>query len=280
MKSFRYKIGKLLIVIAIIGGPISIAQGQVKLTPDTLECHIVSFHVGALMAGEGSNSQGLTGGNMGDLYGSPYLDFGLEWSYKTADRWLTSLDADMWFGLTSDNLKLRYERMGSVFTPTGIAMSWGGYSGDVQIYNRGLSVRPGVGYIVPILPKNPNSGLLLKVSGGWLTQKSIFNQEFDKSPVPQLHGDYAKLYDHLRHGIVLTESIGFIYMSNYLTYANFKVTFDISQCWMWSARPYTIDNLMGLNGKDSSRYFDLMYGVKLTWMFPFTGKTSYDYYYY
>ena len=37
---------------------------------------------------------------------------------------------------------------------------------------------------------------------------------------------------------------------------------------------------MGLNGKDESRYFDLMGGVKLSWMFPFTGKTSYDYYYY
>jgi hypothetical protein len=37
---------------------------------------------------------------------------------------------------------------------------------------------------------------------------------------------------------------------------------------------------MGLNGKDNNRYLDFMVGLKLTWMFPLTGKTSYDYYYY
>jgi hypothetical protein len=63
-------------------------------------------------------------------------------------------------------------------------------------------------------------------------------------------------------------------------YINFKITFDLSQCFSWSTRPYIIDKVMGLNGKDNNRYFDLMGGVKLSWMFPFTGKTSYDYYYY
>ena len=35
-----------------------------------------------------------------------------------------------------------------------------------------------------------------------------------------------------------------------------------------------------LNGKDNSRYIDHLVGLKLTWMFPITGRTSYDYYYY
>ena len=45
-------------------------------------------------------------------------------------------------------------------------------------------------------------------------------------------------------------------------------------------RPYQLDNQIGLNGKDSSRYFDLLYGIRLSWMFPLMGKTTYDYYYY
>lgn len=264
----------------VVGGPWAVARGQVKLSPDTLDCHVVSFSVGLLNPVAGSNSLGLEGGSMEELYTGPYLDFGLEWNYKFKSNWLLAFDADIWFGASSDNLRFREERMGNVFTAGGYAMGWGGYDGVVTAYNRGLSAKPGVGRIITLWPKNPNSGILLKLSGGWFMQKTVFTQDFNQAPVPQLSGDYAHLYDHYRNGAMLTESVGFIYMSNYYTYINLKVTFEVSECWSWSSRPYTIDNLMGLKGKDSSRYFDLLYGVKVTWMFPFTGKTDYDYYYY
>ncbi|MBR1799147.1 MAG: hypothetical protein IJ761_04530 [Bacteroidales bacterium] len=255
---------------------------QVKLSPDTLQCYIIGFNAGIMtpISGLHSNSQGYEGGNMADLYKSPYLDFALECDYKYQSNWLLTFDADFWFGLTSDNLKDRTERMGDVFTSTGYAMSWGGYDGAMTFYNRGLALRGGGGKIIPVNHKNPNSGLLLKLSGGWFLQQTKMVQDVNESPVPQLSGDYARLYDHLRHGLILTESFGFWYMNNYRTYVNFRITFDISQCYSWSARPYIIDNKMGLNGKDNSRYFDLLCAVKLTWMFPLTGKTTYDYYYY
>ena len=142
------------------------------------------------------------------------------------------------------------------------------------------AARIGGGKIIPVLKGNPNSGLLLKVSGGWFLQQTVFHQEFTEAPVPQVVDEYGKLYDHLRNGAILTESIGFVFMSNYSTYVNVRISFDISQCFSWSSRPYIIDNKMGLNGKDNNRYFDLLYGVKLTWMFPLMGKTTYDYYYY
>ena len=141
-------------------------------------------------------------------------------------------------------------------------------------------MRPGVAKLFHILPKDPNSGLFVKLSGGWWMQKTVFSQDMNESEVPQLMDDYQHLYDHLRHGVMLTESIGFAYMSNLNTYINVKISFDISQCWSWSSRPYTIDNVVGLNGKDENRYFDLMFGIKLSWLFPITGRTSYDYYYY
>lgn len=280
VKTFIDIIGKpLIIILSFLAIPMS-GRTQVRLTPDTLECYIVGFSAGMMMPGSGSNSLGLQGGNMRDLYDGSNLNFAIEGSYKTQGGWLSCLDADLWFGLNSDNLSQRDARYSNIFLPGNFTLSWGGYDGRVTAYNRGLAVRPGVGKIINILPKNPNSGILLKVGAGWMMQKTVFNQDFDQAPVPQLNGDYAKLYDHLRNGVILTESIGLIYMSNYLTYINLKVSFDISQCWSWSSRSYQIDELMGLNGKDQSRYFDLMYGFKLTWMFPFTGKPTYDYYYY
>ncbi len=258
----------------------TVSLSQVKLSVDTLECHVIGFSAGLLTPGGGSASGGLGGGNMGDLYGSPWLDFSLNCDYKYQSNWLVTLDADLWFGWNSDNLQQRSDRMPNVYLPNGIAYSWGGTDGYLGAYNRGISARIGGGKIIPVIKGNPNSGIFLKLSGGWFLQQTVFNQEYTEAPVPQVTGEYKKLYDHLRNGAILTESIGFVFMSNYSTYVNVRLSFDISQCLSWASRPYTIDNVMGLNGKDNNRYFDLLYGVKLTWMFPLMGKTTYDYYYY
>lgn len=273
----RYILIGVLGVMSLMGG---VVRGQEKHGVDTLECHIIGFSVGTLLPVYGSNSGGMSGGNMMDLYEGPYLNFGLECDYKYQNGWMMTLDGDFWFGYNSDNLRLRAQRMGDIYTSQGYVMSWGGYDGVVTLYNRGISVRPGVMKIFPWLKNNPNSGPFVKLSGGWFLQQTVNSQDMNEAPVPQLDGEYAKLYDHLRNGFILTESIGFAYMSNFSTYVNFKVEFNISQCWSRSSRPYIIDNYMGLNGKDKNTYFDLMLGLKLTWMFPLMGKTSYDYYYY
>lgn len=271
----------LIIGLASLAGLMgSGAMAQVKLTADTLECHIIDFTFGAMMPGAGTASTGMTGGNTADLYKGPFLDFSLGCDYKYKSNWMVTLDGSIWFGYNSDNLKNRAERMGNVYAPGGYALSWGGYDGVVTAYNRSLAVRVGMAKILPVLNNNPNSGIMLGLKGGWVMQKTVFNQNYTESPVPQLNGDYAKLYDHLRNGAILTESIGFIFMSNLSTYVNFKIALELSECVTWSSRSYQIDNIMGLNGKDQNRYFDLIYGVRLTWMFPLMGKTTYDYYYY
>lgn len=256
------------------------AWAQEKKQADTLECPVVGFSFGALMPGSGSASEGALNGNMGDLYKGPYLNFGIEGDYKFASGWMITLNGDLWFGASSNNLQRRDERYPHIFMPGGYTLSWSGVDGNVWAHNRSLAARLGVAKILRVIPGNPNSGILLGMGGGWVMQKTIFTQDMNDSPVPQLMGDYAKLHDHLRNGVMLTQSLGFCYMANYLTYVNFKVEFTLSECMMWSSRKYQIDNLMGLNGKDQNRYFDLVYGLKLTWMFPLMGKTTYDYYYF
>ncbi len=273
----RYKLLAAMALAIIVP---MVSFGQEKHGIDTLECHIIGFSVGAMTPVGGSHSGGLSGGNMKDLYKGPFLNFGIECDYKYKNGWMVTLDGDLWFGYNSDNLTQRAERMGDIYTVEGYVMSWGGYDGVVTLYNRGLAARLGVAKMFPILKRNPNSGPYVKLSGGWLMQKTANTQDMNEASVPQLSGEYAKLYDHLRNGVLLTQTVGFAYMSNFSTYVNFKVELNVSECWTWSSRPYIIDNVMGLNGKDNNRYLDLMVGLKLTWMFPLTGKTSYDYYYY
>ena len=268
--------------MGMLAGLPAAALAQVKLTQDTLQCHVIGFSVGAQASAGGLSSSfgGLQGGNMADLYANPYIDFGLECDYKYKSNWMMTLDGDFWFGYNSNNLKRREERMGDIFTDRGLAMSWGGYDGAVTFYNRAFCLRLGAAKILPVIKNNPNSGLLLKLSGGWFVQQTKFVQDVNESPVPALGGRYARLYDHLRNGGIVTESVGFWFMSNTGTYINFKVELDFSQCISRSSRPYVIDNVMGLNGKDGNTYLDFLVGLKLTWMFPLTGKTAYDYYYY
>lgn len=257
-------------------------NAQEKLTQDTMECHIVGFNFGTVFpspggsfgkAPDGTKAQYTT---MYDLYKFPFLNFGLNGIYKYKSNWLVFLDGDFFFG--SDNLRSRNLRMADLFTRDSIIIGTNGTDAVVTCYNRGFSVRAGAGKIFRVSKKNPNSGILVKLSGGWIQQQTIFN--LNEVQAPQIDDAYAKLYDHQRMGGVLTEGIGYWFMSNNLNLVNFYFTFELSQSWMKSTREYTIDQLAGLRGKDSNRYFDLTYTLKFCWMFPLKGKTSYDYYYY
>lgn len=254
------------------------ASGQ-----DTIQCFIVGFQVGVIGPSDRfshatlSSGQTTHQGNMYSLYDAPWLDFGVTGYFKTKSNWLFSLNGDFWFG--NDNLSHREQRMDVLFTREGAIIGSNGIDPVLTCFNRALTVQGGVGKIIPLWPsRNPNSGLLLRMSAGPMFQQTIFM--LNEEHASQLEGDYALLYDHQRRGLMLTESLGFWFMSNRSNLVNFHVSFDVSQCWTRSTRDYVYDHYIGLDGKDESRYFDLLYSLKISWMFPLKGKTARDYYYY
>lgn len=267
-------------VLALVHAPS--AQGQNSAKLDTFSCPIVGFSVAGIMpSAAASTASGFDGTGivptMTDLYKSPYLDFGLHFIYKTPGNWVFSLDGNIWFG--GDNLKYRTDRMGSVFSRDSIVVGTNGTDANVTCYNRHIAFTAGVGKIITLAPdRNPNSGLLLKVAGGYQRGQTIFF--LNDVNAPQLDGDYALLYDHQRHGFMLTEAVGYWFMSNYANLINFSLTFEVSQLWSHSTRDYVVDYRAGLAGKDNSHYFDLLYSLRFTWMFPLKGKTVREYYYY
>lgn len=271
----------ILFLATAAAQPAAQAQSAAKL--DTMECHIIGFNVGTLFPSAQGSKVTLPDGTisrnatMASLYKSPYLNFGLDALYKYKSNWLVTLGGSIWFG--DDNLNHRIERMGSVFSRDSIVIGTNGTDAVVTCHNRGISLQAGFGKIIPLMPqKNPNSGLLLRLAGGPMLQQTIFM--INEVNAPQIDGDYALLYDHQRSGWMLTEGIGYWFMSNNLNLANLYVSFDVTQCWSHSTRDYTIDNYLGLAGKDNNRYFDLIYTVKFCWMFPLKGKTAREYYYF
>ena len=259
------------------------AQAQIDLKQDTIECHIVGFNFGVKMpstlgsfetALDGMRSQRAT---MGSLYKGPWMDYGINGLYKYKSNWLVTLDGNLWMG--NNNLLNRIERMGSVFSRDSIVVGTGGSDAVVTCYNRGLGFMGGVGKIFPLQPdKNPNSGIFARLQGGYMLQQTIFKP--NKATAPQVEGDYALLYDHQRQGFLLGEGIGFWFMSNHANLINFYVELNVQQCWSRSTRDYTIDHYLGLQGKDGNRYFDMLYTLKLCWMFPLKGRQAHDIYFY
>ncbi len=261
------------------------ARAQIDLTIDTLQCPIVGFNAGVMIpstkfsfetAPDGLRSQNAT---MASLYNPPYLSFGIEGMYKFKSNWLATLEGDLWFGMNSNNLNHRIERMSDLFTRDSTVIGANGTDANVTCYNRGLSFKAGIGKIFPLNPvRNPNSGILARVSGGYMWQQTIFLLNNERAP--QLSDDYALLYDHQRNGFMLTEGLGYWFMSTRSDLANIYVLFEVTQCWNHSTREYMIDNYLGLRGKDNHRYFDLLYSIKICWMFPLRGKADHDYYLY
>ncbi len=249
------------------------ANAQLKLQQDTFSCPLVGVHFGTVLPSAAS-----TEGGMHSLYKAPFLDYGIDAIYKFKSNILLSLDGSLVMG--SDNLKDREARMGDVYTDDSypIVVGTNGTDAVVTCYNRALTLRVGAGKVFTIGDKNPNSGVALRLMAGIMQQKTIFM--LNDVNAPQLDGDYARLYDHKRRGGMLTESIGYWFMSNQSNLFNFYVAFELTQCWNHSVREYVIDNVMGLHGPDNTRYFDLLYSLKICWMFPLRGQTVYDYYFY
>ncbi len=258
----------------LLGFFIPNASAQVKLSKDTIESPIIGFNFSTLFPSDALS----TDNGMYDLYKAPFLRFGLDASYKFKNNWLLGVEGGLTIG--SDNLKNKEERMPAAFSTdvVPIVIGTNGTDANATCYNRALDLRMGVGRIFKIGDNNPNSGIVARLSTGILQQKTVF--VMNDVNAPQLQGDYARLYDHKRFGFTLTESLGYWFMSNYSNLINFYVAFEVTQCWNHSTRDYVIDELMGLHGPDNTKYFDLMYGIKICWMFPLKGKTAYDYYFY
>lgn len=278
-KLFHKLLPAVLLAFAVNSG----AMAQVDLKVDTLACPIIGFNVGPMFPSTQFSFEtapdGTTGkeATMASLYKGPWLDFGIDALYKFKNNWLLSVDGDIWFG--SNNLQHRHERMSSLYTRDSIIIGGNGTNATVTCYNRGLGVQGGVGRIFALWPeRNPNTGLMARLSAGYMRQQTIFMIYDEKAP--QISDDYALLYDHQRHGVLLTESLGFWLMSSRSDLANLYLAFEVTQCWSWSTRQYQIDDYLGLRGKDGNRYFDLLYSIKLCWMFPLRGKTVHDYYFY
>lgn len=211
----------------------------------------------------------LTGGDLADRYGLTNTLGGFA-GYKTKRNWILGLDGNYIFGndIRIDGLleNLRDESGNITNTSGGPAI--------VLLFNRGFHINGSIGKVFPILSPNPNSGIMVQLSAGYLWHKlRIETQEDD---VPQLQGDYLKGYDRLTIGVNTAQFIGYSFMANQGIY-NFYAGFYFQQGFTQNQRTEFWD-FPGYEVPQDLRT-EFLYGFRVGWLIPIYKRQPKEFYF-
>jgi len=209
------------------------------------------------------------GADMAVQFGTGFT-VGGAFQIKTKKNILFGVEGNLLFG---GHVKNQDAILADISTKDGFVIASSGYYADIFYEERGLSAFVKIGKIVPLNRQNPNSGLFLTLGPGYLQHKIRFDN--NDNIAPQIIGEYKKGYDKLKGGFALSENIGYFYLGK-SHYFNFQAGFEFMQAWTKALRSYDFN----LRRKDTSRYLDLFYGIRVGWMIPLNKKTSSKYYYF
>jgi hypothetical protein len=210
------------------------------------------------------------GGDLSDRYGiNSNIGGGFLW--KTDQNWIVGADFNSMFG---NDLKNGNELLQNIKTQTGHIIDMGGTFANYSLYERGYYTTAKFGKLVPVLSPNPNSGFVILAGAGYLQHKTRI--EVENNTVPQLTGDYKRGYDRLTGGLVLTQFVGYMYLSNSRVF-NFFGGVEFCQAWTKPLRDVNFDTR--LPDAETNR-LDLLTGFKLGWIVPIFPREPEKFYYY
>lgn len=210
------------------------------------------------------------GADLSKRFGAMF-NFGAGIDYKFGKNIYVGAEGAFIFGpkaKETDHIKNTLAGSGLIITDEGAL-------DDVNLSMRGAIVKATAGKSFYFNKQKPSNGLLLKFGVGYLQHRILI--DVDKRITPQLSGDYAKGYDRLSRGFLLSQYIGLVKLEKG-KYVNLSLGFEMTEAFTKNARPHDFY----LNQKLTDKKIDLMFGIKMTWMIPvYTGETTTnDYYYY
>ncbi len=232
---------------------------QINPADSAISCFIPNF----------SFAYQFPGGDIQKEYGSNST-IGGGFFKKLKNNLIFSADFNYLFG---GNVKNEKEILSMVLTQSGHIIDGNGTYALYTVNERGFTLNARFGKILNILRYNPNSGLMIMGGLGYIQHFTKVDSQYRTAP--QISGDYAKGYDHLRGGIAVNEFIGYFFMSN-TRVLNFYGGFEFFQTFTKSKRDYLLDTM----GPDDKKYKDLFFGFRVGWMIPIFRRVPKEYYYY
>lgn len=215
-----------------------------------------------------SYSYQFSGADLSERYGNN-SSIGLSCMLKTKNNWLFGADFNYLFG---NDVKIYDQIVKNIATSDGQVISKEGVYSDIRMFERGFISTVKIGKLFPVFNSNPNSGIVFLGSAG-IIQHQI-RIETDNNAAPQLVGDYARGYDRLSNGFVISQFLGYMYLSD-KKLTNFFVGIEFNQGWTRSKRDYNFDTMK----KDTDRKFDTLWGFKIGWVLPIYNRAPEKFYY-
>jgi len=209
------------------------------------------------------------GGDMKERYGSNST-IGPGFQVKTGSNRIYGAEANFIFG---NNVKYGFSIFDDIMTNDGMLINADGVPSVVALFERGWIINGKFGKLFPVLSPNPNSGIMIYGTLGYMQHR--IRIEVENESTPQIKGDYKKGYDRLASGFCVSEGIGYMFLGN-SRILNFFLGVEFYQAWTKSQRTYIFD----LHGPDKEKRFDMLIGPKILWMIPFHKRAPQEYYYY
>jgi hypothetical protein len=167
--------------------------------------------------------------------------------------------------------EVKEDMFANISTPEGYIINSEGTISDVRLWERGFTVSGTLGGLLHFKKPNPNSGLLFNMGFGFIQHK--IRIEVIGNDVPQLSKEYKKGYDRLTNGFLLTENLGYLYLSNNRL-TNLYIGLECLQGFTQNRRSYNYDTME----HDSKKRIDILYGARLMWILPLYKKPPQEYY--
>lgn len=187
------------------------------------------------------------------------LSIGADFGIKTKNNWSVDFGFKYHFSgkfdsLIGEDLFKYIASDGNFFTENGLPMK-------LNVDFRGLNFQLQAGKVIPVSQKFRNSGIWVKLGIG--VMQHYLHIKTNQNEIPSLTNEYKKGYDRLTLGFTLNQFIGYMHLTkkNLLC---FYGGIEFSEIFAKRQREYDF-NLMG---KDNSKLFESMIGIKVGWIIP------------
>lgn len=233
----------------------SYAQGSIQDTSITIVPITLSY------------AYQLPTGEMAEVF-SANSNIGLSASVKFKSNYSLGLEGSFIFGnKVVDRTMLR-----NIITTNGVIVNQDGQPADILLFERGYTIVAFAGKVIPVAGPNPNSGILLKLGGGYMRHKVLIQSQNDM--VPALEDDYLKGYDRLTAGPMGMFFVGYQHLGNN-RFINFMLGFELNIGFTESLRPYNFDS----GSANSGMHIDGLNGLRFGWTLPiYKARDNREYY--
>lgn len=222
----------------------------------------------ALFAVHASYAHQFPGGDLAERFGAN-SNIGLGTFRKTKSNFLLGVEGSFIFGKKTHEPGI----LRGVINSQGQIVDVDGKQADVFLYERGWTAFAYVGKLFPWFGPNPNSGVVMKLGGGYMRHKIRIQTQ--KNVVPQLEDEYLHGYDRLAAGPAAIGYIGYQYFGN-KGRINFNIGFEFMAGFTQAMRAYNFDTEQ-FNRPDR---VDLLSGIRAGWSLPIYRKIDTGFHYY